>query len=439
MTTEFGRASHLGLLKMHNGLCKQLRIYTNFPDNLVVPHIKQNLDLFLGHWLAEPQYMTDVKKEQGGMVEYDEIVQHQIALMKNSEGDDKVEVAAKEAAELAKKLLEGGEPVSQEAIKETIKTHEMRLLILFHESMALLAPAWTNFQKAAKSYEFWANKHQTSIEDFEAFHKDKDQHERGIEAVKKSIQDMSGPLLKLQRKHVYQYEEKSAEQSAAKIAATKLVSDSADGQEILTATTAYSGIRRGHERYASIVAERTQEYMDTAKYLQDLLCTGKHLQATQQRLLMLRGKVGIRLENAAKEHHEARMESTAKFQAVCAFSAVVGGENAVTKAKESLRQIVELYEQHPDNGYEWACNQIFAQAEGAEMAGDVKGKGKAVEEFKGKGKAVEEVMEALDLAGDDEGEEAAEEATVEEKRPAKGAKGKGKGKGKKKGRGKGKK
>ncbi|KAL8942240.1 MAG: hypothetical protein Q9211_001485 [Gyalolechia sp. 1 TL-2023] len=427
MTTEFGRTSHLGLLKMHNEICKQLRIYTNFPDFHVIPHIKDNLDIFLGRWLTEARYMTDLKKEQGGMMEYGKIIQQQIALTKNSEGKDKVEVAAKEAAEYAKKLLEGdeAEATSRPAIKEAIKTHEIRLLIHLHESMGRLALLWAHFQKMAKQYEYWATKHKASVEEFEDFIKDKAQHERGIETAKKRIQDLSGPLLNLQRKHVHQYEEKSAEQAAAKMDATKLVSDSASGRAILTATTAYSSIKRGHERYASIVAERTQQYMHAGKVLQNLLCTETELERTQHGHMLSRCKACIDLENASNQHHEARIESTARFEAVCAFSAVVGGTNAVTQAKESLRQTVELYEQHPENGYEWACNQIIAQAEGGGVVRDVKGKGKALEE----------TMEVLDLGDDDEGEGAAEEDKA-----AKGAKskGKGKGKGKKKGKAKGK-
>lgn len=318
---------------------------------------------------------------------------------------------------------------------EAIKTHDARLTNEFHASRARLGLAWINFTKMARIHEHRSTKLYMSISDLKDFKKDEATHEQGIENANKRLQELSGPLLALQREHVYQFKEKSTEQaaqSAPKVNAAKLVSTSPEAQEILLATTAYSGIRKGHEEHGPLIAAKTQEYMDAAKTYYDLLTMGKQLQETLEKRTEERAKVVQDLESAGKKHHEAAIINKACFEALCAFVRVLGGEEAVGKVKVVLHRIAQLYDQNPGKGYEWAWKQGLA---GREAVVEVEKE----EDDKGKGKEVEEAMEAVDLGVREEGEGKGEEVAEEEKKPAKAGKKKGKGKGKKGGKGKGKK
>ncbi|KAL8708572.1 MAG: hypothetical protein Q9225_007576 [Loekoesia sp. 1 TL-2023] len=346
-----------------------------------------------------------------------EIIDRQISsVTKDADGKDKVNAAVQRATIFAQNLLENGEQVSQEEIMAIADT----FLTELDDALGRLASLWKKFNKATNTYCLCDAKYKKACEECVIFEKEKHKHDRGIERQRKHLQDLSGPLLVLQQKHVYQHAEKVQEKAECVGLTTKY----ADGQEILDATTVYSSMKNGHERWASIVADRTQEFMNAGKQLRDMIGLEKELLRKKEHLLERREAASARMEAAGKEHHMARMDSASSFEATCAFLGVIGGENAVTKAKESLKQTVQLYQQYPEKGYKWACDQIREQIEGAE----------AVKDVKGKGEAVEKAMEELEL-----GAGSNEEEVVEKGEADKDTEVKGKGKKKSKGKGKGKK
>ncbi|KAL8830720.1 MAG: hypothetical protein Q9170_005600 [Blastenia crenularia] len=301
----------------------------------------------------------------GTMIEYRDILNEQMTRFnKDLIGKKQVEAAVHTAQKLAEDLVNRG--ASQEEIKE----QEGILMSELHRAMALLAPAWRNVVKAGRDVDHWYKKHDESVDEMETFWKERDQHQHGIERQKKRIQDLSTSLLKLQQRHTYQHPEKLAEKTDAIAKAT----GQADGREILEATTVYSSTKKGHERYAPIIARRTEEYLFAGKQLRDMTGAEDELKYNVTRLEQKVVAAVQRRHFDGNEHHVARVLATSKLEAVAAFLGVVGGDNAVTKAKESLARVAKLYEQNPDKGYGWACEQMVAAVEVTERVEEVKEK-----------------------------------------------------------------
>ncbi|KAL9596542.1 MAG: hypothetical protein Q9219_005720 [cf. Caloplaca sp. 3 TL-2023] len=260
--------------------------------------------------------------------------------------------ATQNARNLAQKLLHRGFPADTQLAHNTLEAS-------LDNSMASLAARWHEYSHAAKKHRHLSHEHDQSGSALAKFMSKKDEHDAKIRGLEKQIQEMARQLLQFQREHVDQH----PRNVAAKNEAVARASKDAEGRRVLDATVAYSTFKAGHERFGAMLAARTQELFDVGVELQEMKGVETKLRTRVQRLHTRKFSAGFHLGLRNNAHVLARMRVVKKFEAMCAFVEVVGGENAVVKAKKSLLETVRVYDGHPDMGYPWACEQVRGEVE----------------------------------------------------------------------------
>lgn len=341
----------------------------------------------------------------------------------SADESDSVHKARNEATDLAKQILDQGKSDASKERRDNINKYYQEL----DEAMGNITCKWGDFDEAARSCVYWRTTHDEAVLKLDAFEQNKETHIGDIKKHKEHIQDLSGPLQKLNLRHGDQHLEKEEEKVDAIVEVTK---HAYDDQSLYHGATVFSNTKKGHERHASYLAKKNQELVTAGKILRDMLGLEHKLRRKVTDTLTRKAAAEARLEVIRKSHDEARIHGECKWEAIKAYAKAIGDDSILTDAVLSTYLCATAYDRTPDHSYEWVCKWVHAKEKVLKAAGvqDVDSVLKGVVETLGVGEAASDKGD-----GEEKGEEGDDEAEGVE-----GKKGRKKGTGKKKSKGKGK-
>ncbi|KAL8697315.1 MAG: hypothetical protein Q9201_007180 [Fulgogasparrea decipioides] len=303
-----------------------------------------------------------------------------------------------------------------------------RLTILHKEFVTLLRETREKGNRAADTwigYSKWAEKHNAEVKELQDFEKTKRSHLKAIVDLKKHIETSSRDLGTLTRKHMDQHpgNEEAKKEAMSQTAATDL------GKDILANATVYSTVKKGHERWGPIVAQKTKAYLEDGAKLQRLTIYEPQLKAKIENHGVGMHKRLVSWKKLSKEFDVMRLKLANLAEEI---DELEGHNGIISAAKMIVSDIHEYWEENKALGHAeafnavveaWDMHAVEAEAghalrmkgvqindelaalaiEGEGEATDIKGKGKATD-IKGKGKAtdIKGKGEATDIKGEEE-------------------------------------